>query len=126
MAMTASISLAQSTATVNQDILATLTVSNSGGSAVNVTSINPTIVQTSGGAGILSAASACDQNSLAQAGPLTSVSVAAAGSTLFQFTVKAFAPSTNGSTYSVGAIITSDDGSVFSPTAATVTVNRPS
>lgn len=127
MAMSATISVSPSTAKVNQEVVATLTVSNSGGSAVNVTSIDPSAFQTSIGA----AAKACSpvgyQTSLSGvAGPPIRVSVAASGSTIFVFSYKFFAPSTNSSTYDVGAVVTSDDGSVFSPTAATVTVSNPS
>lgn len=126
MAMTATLTISPSTATVNQDISGTLTVSNSGGSAVNVTSITPFMRQTSAVAATLADNAVALPNSMGQAGPKISTSVAAAGSTIFKFTVQAFAPSTNGSTYDVGAIVTSDDGSVFAPTAQTVTVNKPS
>lgn len=125
--MTATISLSPSTATVNQEVVATLTVSNSGGSTVNVTSIDPTASQTSAVAAALACSPVGFQTSLSgSGGPKVSVPVAGSGSTIFVFSYKFFAPSTNSSTYSCSAVIASDDGSVFAPSAATVTVNKPS
>lgn len=122
MAMTATIAVSPSTAKINQDIKATLTVSNSAGVAVNVTRIQPFIRQTNSNADDNASSSVSLPAMSGTSGPPISVSVAASGSTVFVFYVRAFAPSTNSSTYDVGAVCYSDDGSVFSPTAATVTV----
>lgn len=123
MAMTATISLLPTTVLINQPVNATITVSNSGGSAVTVTSIQLNSEFTGG---------SIQANGVAfgvpNLGPAAATSVAASGSTVFPVSLVFFAPSTGPigagtGTFSVGAVIQSSDGSVFSPTAATVTVN---
>lgn len=121
MAMTATISALPTTVLINQPSNMTLTISNSGGAAVNVTGIQPTVIPT----GATFAAAGVGVPAISVGVP---VSVPASGSLVFPFSVVFFAPSTgpigagNG-TYSVGAVCETSDGSVFSPTAATVTVN---
>lgn len=121
--LSATIALSPTTAVTNQTVTATVTVSNTaGGSALTITSIAPVVTYT-GGSGEVSYAAG--QVNL---GPGATTTVAASGSATFSLALTFFAPSTgilsNGSgTYSVGAICTSADGQVFSPTAATVTVN---
>lgn len=124
MAMTATISLSPSTALINQTVNAVLTISNSGGAAVVVTSIAPYSFYTGSSVPYHPASNA----GVANIGPSANISVPASGSQAFAIPFVFFAPSTgqygagNG-TYSVSAICQSADGSVFSPTAATVTVN---
>lgn len=128
MAMTATIAVNPSTVNINQNVAVALTVSNSGGSPVNMTGIVPTAFFT-GAPAIDKAAggAALGQPQLGQSG--ANVTVPAGGSLVFNWNVVFFAPSTrpvysgSGGTYDVGAICYSNDGSVFSPTAATVTVN---
>jgi len=114
MAMTATIALSTATSYINQVVNCSLTVSNSSGSTVSMTSITPTVKATGDGLG-------------APAGlglvPLStgfSTSVAASGSTVFTFSVVLFSPSAT--TYDVGAQCLSSDGSSFAPTATTLTV----
>lgn len=121
MAMTATISALPTTVLINQPSNMTLTISNSGGAAVTVVGIQPTAIPTgatnaSCGIGVPAISSGFN------------VSVPASGSLVFPFSVVFFAPSTGpigagSGTYSVGAVCETSDGSVFSPTAATVTVN---
>lgn len=128
MAMTATVSLNPATALINQSITATYTVSNDGATAVNVTSIAPLAYVTGGTVGEPIGVNYGSPN--LGAGAL--ISVAASGSTVFPVNLVFFAPSTgilgqagpaSGRTYSVGAVIQSSDGSVFSPTAVTGLIN---
>lgn len=125
MSMSATISLSPSAVQINQKITATITVSNSGSSSVNVTGIRLYSNYT-GGSGAPQTAVAYGQPNLSAG---ATVSVAASGSTIFPVDLVFFAPSTgllsDGSgTYDVGAQITSDDGSVFHPTAALASVDN--
>lgn len=125
MALTATISCAPDPVQINQKVTATITVSNSGASSVNITGIRLYANYTGD--------SLAPHVSVAYGQPNLSagatVSVAASGSTVFPVDLVFFAPSTgllsdgNG-TYDVGAQITADDGSVFHPTADTITVNN--
>ena len=126
MAMSATISCAQSTVLINQKVDCTVTVSNSGGSPVNVTGIQP-IAYLTGSPGF-------EENSGLALGlvPLSAgfpVSVPASGSLNFNFSAVFFSPSTGpigagSNTYSVSAQCSASDGSNFAPaSAATVTVN---
>lgn len=125
MAMTATISCAPDPVQIGQKVVATITVSNSSGSSVNVTGIS-LYANYTGDSLAPHVAVAYGNPDL---GPGTTVSVAASGSTIFPAELTFFAPSTgllsagNG-TYDVGAQITSSDGSVFHPTADTITVNN--
>lgn len=118
MAMTASIAVNNNSVVINYPVQVTLTVSNSGGAAVNVTGIEPMAY--------ITGASAVDKSAGAVAlglpiGTGTNLVVPAAGSTVFTWGANFFAPS-GSTTYDVLAIVYSNDGSVFSPAAATVTV----
>lgn len=125
MAMTATISCAPDPVQINQKVTATITVSNSGSSSVNVTGIRLYANYTGGSLNPAVAVNYGQPNLSAGA----TVAVAASGSAIFPVDLVFFAPSTgllsagNG-TYDVGAQITSSDGSVFHPTADTITVNN--
>ena len=124
MAITATITLNHSSITVNQVSIATVTVSNSGGSAVNVLAITPVCTVTATGQ------PATGSIGVADLGPGTTVAVPAAGSLTFAFGVAFPAPSngllgTTGGTYKVGCLVSSADGSNVAPTAATLTVSNP-
>lgn len=116
MAMSATIALSSATCKINQQVLATVTVSNSGGSDVTVTGIRPTILFTN--------APTNDPAAAAVGAPAISsgfpVIVPASGTLKVTFGVVPFISSGTG-TFSIGAICTSNDGSVFSPTATTLT-----
>lgn len=118
MAMTASIALSSATSVKNQQVLATLTISNSAGSAVTVTGIRPTALFT----GAPSNDPAACALGMPVFSPGFSVSVPASGSLKFTFGVVGFI-STGTGTFSIGAICNSNDGSVFSPTVTTLTVS---
>lgn len=129
MAITATISLSPTTVNVNTPTVATLTVSNSGGSAVNVTSVTPDARLTGG----LYSVPPGVAFGLVPLGPGAPVSVAASGSLVLTFPVIFFAPSGSlslsggvvvaSTTYDVAATIYTSDGAITAPTAATVTVN---
>ena len=117
MAMTATISASPTTALVNQPVALTVTVSNSGGSALNVTSLRGYALPTGGSQpGRVSA-----NFGKAPLGPGETVSVAASGSQTFLMYVVFFAPSVT--TFDVGCYCQASDGSQFEPTVCTVTVN---
>ena len=118
MAMSASIAVNNNNVYINYPIQVVLTVSNSGGAAVNVTGIEPLAY--------ITGATAIDKNACPVAlglpiGTGTNLVVPAGGSTVFTWGANFFAPS-GSTTYDVLAIVNSNDGSVFSPAAATVTV----
>ncbi len=125
MSMSATIAVSPSTVKINQIVHATLTVSNSSTStAVSVTSVTPRCNITGGAVGEHQAASL----GVVQLGPGTVVSVPATGSITFPFNVVFFSPSTGPigagvNTWDVLATVIASDGSVFAPSAATVTVN---
>lgn len=125
MAMSATISCSPSAVQINQKVTATITVSNSGSSAVVVQGIRLAASYTGG--------TTAPQTSVAYGQPNLSagatVSVAASGSQTFPVDLVFFAPSTGllsdgAGTYDVTAYIHSDDGSYFSPTAALVSVDQ--
>lgn len=118
MAMSATIALSSATAKINQVITATLTISNSGGSPVNVTSIQPVLKLTGAPSNDFPAANA----GVASLGPGENVTVPAGGTLVMPFGAVFFA-SSGSTTYDVGAVCQSNDGSIFSPTAATVTIS---
>jgi len=120
MAMTATIaSVPASAAKIGQEINYALTISNSGGATVNVNVIDPLVYVTGAPVGSIACSSYAIQNSISgAAGPKVVLPVAASGSIVVNFTVKIFAAGS----YSVGAVCYSDDGSVFSPTAATMAI----
>lgn len=126
MALTATISLSQSTVTIHEPTVATLTVSNSGGAAVNMSQITPRINFT-GDSATEDASSVGVTNSVL-INPANQ-SVPAGGSTIYSFQLVVHAPSTGvdglgTGTYDVSAQCYGADGSSFKPSsAATLTVN---
>lgn len=125
MAMTATISCSPSTVQIGQKITATITVSNSGSSAVTVTGIQLYANYTGDSLAPHTSVSYGQPNLSAGA----TTSVAASGSQVFPVDLTFFAPSTGllsagSGTFDVGAQIQSSDGSYFHPTATTVTVNN--
>lgn len=125
MAMTATISCAPDPVQIGQKVVATITVSNSSGSSVSVTGINLYANYTGDNLQPHVSVAYGKPNLL----PGATVAVAASGSTIFPVDLTFFAPSTGllstgVGTYDVGAQITSSDGSVFHPTADTITVNN--
>lgn len=128
MAITATIALSSSSIVAEQKTVATCTVTNSGGSAVNVTAINPTV--TPSGATPQSVSVAVGQPPLLPGMP-TSVA-ASGGTTKFSWDVVPHAPSSGyGSAepasqiYDVGALINTSDGSLTSATTSALTVTNP-
>lgn len=123
MAISATLTLTPTTVLINQQITCFLTVSNSGGAAVNVVGAHATAIFT--GNTLTAPAVALGVINL---GPGSITTVPASGSISFMFNVVFFAPSTGPigagtGTYSVGAVVSTSDGANTSPTAATVTVN---
>ena len=125
MAMTATISCSPSAVQINQQVTATITVSNSGSSAVTVQGIRLHAIYH--GATEPNPAAVGYGTANLSAGATTSV--AASGSTVFPVNLVFFAPSTGvdstgSGTYDVTAYIQSSDGSYFSPTVTQVKVNN--
>lgn len=127
MALTASLSLNMTTATVNQQINGSLTISNSGGSPVSVSQLLPHARKTGSSLQDLNTGVAVTGPQL---GPNYPNSVPAGGSLVFPLSYTFFSPSSSlaGTGYADGTfdcrcLCYGADGSVFSPTAAMVTVN---
>ena len=128
MALTASISLDRASATVGQSINATVVVSNSGGSNVNILEIDPTCIFTGNSQPRDGSSALLGKVPL---GSAVNPVVPAGGSATFKFSVVINSPSTGSQdlgsgTYSVSCnIIPSDsNGNSFTPaSAATVTVH---
>lgn len=128
MALTASISLDKSSATVGQSINAAVVVSNSGPSNVNILEIIPTCIFTGNPIPVDGSSALLGKVPL---GSAISPVVPAGGSATFLFSVVVNSPSTGSQdtgtgTYSISCnIIPSDsNGNAFSPaSAATVTVH---
>jgi hypothetical protein len=125
MAITATISCAPDPVQINQKVTATITVSNSGSSAVTVQGIRLSAQYTGDSAAPHTSVSYGSPNLSAGA----TTSVAASGSTVFPVDLTFFAPSTGllsagVGTYDVTAFIQTSDGSYISPTADTITVNN--
>lgn len=127
MAVTASIALSTATVKSGQKTAATLTVSNSGAAAVLVTGIQPTLVIN----GNTTQNTATAVGVPMWGGPFNQ-SVPASGSTPFYFDVVPLAPTTSQGlaepaslVYSVGATVSTNDGSVTVATPATVTATNP-
>lgn len=128
MAVTASIAVSDATLTAGQKTTVTLTVSNSGGAAVLVTGIQPTV--TPNGLSSQAVAVAIGQPMW---GAAFSQSVAASGSTTFSWEIVPNAPTTSyglampaSYVYSIGATVYTNDGSITVATPTTVTVTNPS
>jgi septal ring-binding cell division protein DamX len=127
MAITASVALSSATATTGQRVAVALTVSNSGGSAVNVTAIRPMMSPQN---------STKETTSVAQGvvalGPGATVSVAASGSTVFAYDIIANTPTSGyglampaSQVYDVGATVYTSDGAVTDATSTTLTASDP-
>jgi len=124
MALTATIEVNPSTVLINQQASATLTVSNSGGGAIDLLSVTPTAVFT--GTAVPAQASVGLGSVPLSSGFVTSVP--AGGDLVLSFSCVFFSPSTGidgtgSGTYDIGAVILAADGSIFSPSADTVTVD---
>lgn len=128
MAITAVVTVNPSTAYINQNVVATLTISNSGLSDVNVTGISP-LAYFTGTSNPDKVAGGCALGGTQSQQSGANVVVPASGSLVQTFNVVFFAPSTRpvysggGGTYDVGATVYTNDGSVTAATVATVTVN---
>ena len=125
MALSATIAVTYSSTTIHEPNTAVLTVSNSGGSAVNMAQITPRINFTGDSAPEDASSYGCTNSVLIN--PANQV-VPAGGSTTYSFQFTIHAPSTkvddSGSgTYDVGAQCYGADGSSFAPTPTTVTVH---
>ena len=127
MAMTATIaSVPTSTAVVEQSITMVLTISNSAAGAVNMTSIVPYAQATGSVASVINSGVSFGQINF---GPNANLAVPAGGDLIITFPVTFHGPSSGvlsetALTYDIGATCYSDDGSVFKPTADTITVNN--
>jgi hypothetical protein len=124
MAMTATISLNLSTVLINQPTQATLTISNSSAGSVNVIALAPLVFLTGNSAPYANAVASGEW----ALGPGVNITVPASGSLSYSAPFVFFAPSTGqygagSGTFSIQAVCNTSDGSVFLPTAATVTVN---
>ncbi len=130
MAMSATLAISPSTVLSQQQINCTLTVTNSGTATVNVTSIVPQILTP----GTTTPVPGYSGMPFLSPGAATSVPPSN-GTRVFTWNDVAYSspmrlggngfawdPSSN--SYSITCIVTSDDGSVFSPTAQTVTVSN--
>jgi hypothetical protein len=125
MAMTATLAISPSTVIINQPVACSLTVSNSGGSAVNVLSAQGNVIVH--GSSPPDAVESCAIGVI-NLGPGAVVTVPASGSVTYGFSVVFFSPSTGpigagSGTFDIGALISASDGSNFVPTAQQVTVN---
>ncbi len=120
MAVTASISLSPSTVQINQTSRATLTVSNSGGSAVSVIAATPSCVLTGHSAATDKTPFAASVIPLSAGFPTT---VPAGGSLKLYFDICVFEPSGT-TTFDVGALVLSSGNVYSSPTPATLTVEQ--
>ena len=123
MAMTASIALSSATCYTGGTINVLLTVSNSGASAVKVTNITPIVEPHSD-----TKDSVAVSVGVPALGPGITVSVPASGSLVFPWSVIPFSPvSSNQGTQilDLGALCTSDDGSLFAASTTTLTVTSP-
>jgi len=127
MAVTATISLSTGGPTyIEQQIMATVIVSNSGGSDVNITEIQPTLTFT-GNSQALDASSAALGKVLVSS--VQNTRIPAGGSRSFIFSVVPHVPSINSDgtagTYSISCKIQDNTGDVIAqPTAATIQVDQ--
>lgn len=125
MAITATIALTPSgTVIIEQQVMAVVTVNNSGGSDVNVLEMDPKVKFT--GSSSATDGSSVGLGKVATSG-VSSV-VPAGGSAKFQFKLVFHEPSVNydgtAGTYDVSCNIICSDGSLVNPTAATKRVNQ--
>ncbi len=128
MAITAAITITDSTLDPAQPATATCTITNSGATAVNVLSVVPYAVPTTGSVQTISMALG-----VPPLGPGMTVAVAGSSGTLaVPFGVVAHAPQSGAglgnptrSTIDIGATVSTSDGSVVAATVQTVTVTAP-
>lgn len=126
MAMTATITTSPATTAYTEaDCTGVLVVSNSSAYPVNILNVVPYVKPTSGSVGTINTGVSIGPVSN---GPNVNLTVPASSSLTVTFPFTVHAPSngilgTGSGTYDVGATIYSNDGSVFSPTAATLTVS---
>lgn len=127
-ALSATISLASSTAIINQPMTANVAISNTGSSAVNIIGFVPTAAATGAAPGTSRIPAAFSVFNL---GPnSTQTSLPANATTTVPFNVVFFAPSTGitgagTGTFSVGVTVYTSDGSVFAPGAAALATVNP-
>jgi hypothetical protein len=129
MALSATISLAQTPISFNQQSSANVTISNSGGSAVSVVTLSPQI--------LASSAPSYETNTSSRSSSLPKgfgqqFSVPASGSVVVPFNFVVFSPQVAmnsqesqsvGTTYSISCNIETSDGSAFAPASpATLTI----
>lgn len=122
MSLSATVTLNKSSAQVGQVIRAFITVSNSGAAAVSILDISPQLKQTGNTFPL-------DRSSYG-AGPVAqpgNIPVPAGGSEIFTMDIAFYTPSfiLDGAvqtTYDVGCLISAQDGSLFTPTPATVSI----
>lgn len=137
MAMTAALTVVGN-CIVNSPTTCTITISNSGGSAVNVTSIQPkvflgdTVINPIAGAVSFSPIFVPVGQAIANtAGFQNSIQVGAGGSATVSFQLVVLGPvkdvgmAQGGPAFYVSADINSDDGSVFSPIPQALAVAKP-
>lgn len=117
MSLSATIALSQSSGSIHTPINAVVTVSNSGGSPINITTILPQIMATSDSEPEDAASYSTREAMITP----YNTSVPAGGSSIFNFATVFHKPSTN-TTYTVGCMICGADGSIIFPSAATVTI----
>lgn len=135
MAMTATLSLNPSTQVTEGQVVGTLTISNSGASVVNMTSIKPYAYPN--GSSLAASANSGVAIGKVEMGPNSPyISVPASGSLIVPLNFVFHPPQcgtlngtvTGGLTqqqvYKVGATCYSNDGSVFVPTEQSLTVNN--
>ncbi len=122
MALSATVTLNNSSAPVGQTIRAFITVTNTNPTATTILYIIPQIKQT--GNTLPVDRSAYGAGPVAQPG---NIPVPAGGSEVFTMDVAFYTPSliidgSTQTTYDVGCLIAGSDGSVFSPTPATCSI----
>lgn len=123
-ALSSSIAISSSSITVGQVLNATLTVSNSSGTDINIMQILPKVNFTGNPVPMDGSSVAYGNIPLSQG--FNNV-VPAGGSAKFLFSYSIYAPSlkpddSGSGTYDVGCLILANDGEQLSPTPATVTV----
>lgn len=131
MAMSATIAVSASTIKTEQAVTAILTITNTAAYSVVMTSVQPFVRLTGSLAPNYNSGVAVGKVDM---GPNRNLVVPAdSGTLVITFPLRFHGPSTasnsnvyddsGSNTYDVGALCTSDDNSVFSPTATTITVN---
>lgn len=130
MAITATIAVSSATVVTEQKVTARVTISNSGAYPVNVTEVIPLVRLTGSTAPDYGTGVALGK---VDTGPNTNLVIQPSGSLVLTYGIRFHGPSTasasnlydgsGSNTFDVGATVYTDDGSVTSPTATTITVN---